>query len=87
MPMSPKSLQTLRYAVDFVDAADRNNVDPEWVIAHMTANFGATRKLHPAGNTLRCATVQATCTWSQGSGLLIAWRRLAGVALQQEKGR
>jgi hypothetical protein len=85
--MSPKSLQTLRDAVDLVDAAHRANTDPEKVIAQMTERFGATRKLHPAGNTLRCGTVQASCTWSRDSGLLIAWRRLAGVALQQEKGK
>lgn len=85
--MSPKSLQTLRDAVDLVDQAHRDNTDPEKVIAEMTERFGAKRVLAPQGNTLRCATVQASCTWSRDSGLLIAWRRLAGAALQQEKGR
>ncbi|MGE4302478.1 MAG: hypothetical protein AB7E24_00420 [Novosphingobium sp.] len=85
--MSPKSLQTLRAAVDYVDEQHRAGTSPETVILTMVARFGAKRTLQPAGNTLRCGTVQGTCTWSRDSGLILAWRRLAGVALQREKAR
>lgn len=85
--MSPKSLQTLRAAVAFVDDANEKGTSPETVILTMAERFGAKRTLHPAGNTLRCGTVQGSCTWSRDGGLLHAWRRLAGVALQREKTR
>lgn len=82
--MSPKSLMTLKAAVDLVDEAHRRSDDPEAVIKQLIELHGAKRTLSPSGNTLRCGTVSASCTWSTGAGLLVGWRRLAGCALQVE---
>lgn len=86
--MSPKSLQTLRAAVEYVDEQHRAGTSPETVILTMVARFGAKRwDSGYTGYKLRCGTVTASCTTSPDGALLAGWRRLAGVALQREKAR
>lgn len=71
----------------FVEGELKKNTPPEQVVLALQSLYGAVRKFAPAGNTLRCLGVQASCTWSRDTGLLIAWKRLAGARLQRERGQ
>lgn len=54
---------------------------PAAIISGLVENHGATYTKRPSTNTLRCAGVTATCTWSEDAGLLQAWRKNATVRL------
>ncbi len=48
--------------------------DAAAVIAALQADHGATYKTAPTTNTLRCAGVTGSCTWSETTGVLSSWR-------------
>ena len=84
MAMSPKQLEKLNAAFDFVAKARGEKVDAGAIIAGLVGTFGATHVCRPSTNTLRCAGVSGTCTWSEDNGLLNAWKNNALVRIMRE---
>lgn len=74
--LSPSQRVKLLLALDDARAYEQAD-SAQRAILHLQANHGATLKLSPSTNTLRCAGVSATCTWSTDDGLLKAWRKNA----------
>ena len=85
--MSPKSFETLKEAVAFVEGEQRKGTSSELIVLSLIKLFGAKRTLAPSGNTLRCATVSTSCTWSRDRGLVDGWLRLAQRAVRREAGQ
>ncbi len=83
-PMSPAMRARLIAASDYVLTAHEDGRNPHVVIHGLIRRFGARYKCGPRGNTLRCAGITASCTWSHGRGLLNTWRRLATIELAME---
>lgn len=71
----------LQKASDFVLSRAAAQMAPADIIASLVADHSASVKLRPTGNTLRCAGVTASCTWSEDKGLLDAWRKNATVKI------
>ena len=79
--MTPAMRARLQAASDMVLEQIGNGAQPGEVIDKLVAVHGATYKTDASTNSLRCAGVNATCTWSRTEGLLNAWRRLATIKL------
>lgn len=71
----------LQVVADYVGGAVGCGRAPASIITYLVDRFGATYTKRPSTNTLRCAGVTATCTWSEDAGLLQAWRKNATVRL------
>lgn len=83
--MTPKQLERLNAAFDFLLAGRRSGVTASEIIAGLVAVHGATFHKHRSNtNQLRCAGVTATCTWSYEEGLLSAWKNNALVRIMRE---
>lgn len=81
-PLSSAMHARLQAAYDAT--ASRRNYNA--AVAARTLEFlqrdhGATVRFEASTNTLRCAGVSATCTWSKDQGLVKAWLRNAAARL------
>lgn len=86
--MSKPSLRDrLQAAADVAAIAGKSDSDAEATIKELVREHGATYHCRPTGNTLRVCGVTASCTWSEKSGLLAAWRRNATLRLLKLDGR
>lgn len=81
--MTPVMLARLQAASDYVLAEVAKKAPAAEIIAGLVAHH---RAFFRRGNTheLRVASVSASCTWSDGDGLLDAWRRNATVRIATE---
>lgn len=79
----------LQAAIDYVQQARSgpSATGPAAIIAGLQADHAASYRRSPITNTLRVAGVIASCTWSDGDGLLKAWERLATIRLLQLDGK
>lgn len=84
MSMTPAKRQKLEAAWDWATAQLQAGAPPIDVITGLQEQHGANYTLRPCTNTLRCAGVTATCTWSKDHGLLTAWRKNASLKLTME---
>lgn len=82
--MTPAAREKLQAAWDWATAQLQAGEAPVDVIAGLQQDHGATYKLRPCTNSLRCAGVAATCTWSPDAGLLKAWCNNASLKLMME---
>lgn len=57
-----------------IDAAQAEGKTALAVIELLQAEHGASYKTAPTTNSLRCAGVSGTCTWSETDGVLASWR-------------
>ena len=74
--------QRVRLLLALADANALDSVQAaQHAIMRLQVSHGATVKRAPTTNTLRCAGVTATCTWSADTGLLKAWRNNANKRL------
>lgn len=80
--MTPRQREKLQAAADYV-SAHKGRVAAATIILGLISMHGATRKLRPTTNTLRCAGVAGSCTWSTDTGLLDSWLKNAAVRLAQ----
>lgn len=84
MTMTPAKRQKLEAAWDWATAQLQVGTAPIDVITGLQEHHGATYTVRACTNTLRCAGVTATCTWSKDQGLLTAWRKNASQKLIME---
>ena len=82
--MTPPLFARLQKASDYVLSRAAADVSPAAILAGLKADHAATVRLSASGNTIRCAGVTASCTWSEDKGLLQAWRKNATLKLMQE---
>lgn len=86
MSARPTAHERLQSAADLVASCLRENAGAHAIITRLVREYGATYKREASTNTLRIAGCQATCTWSDGQGLLDAWRRNATIKLMHLAG-
>lgn len=82
--MTPVKRQKLEAAWAWTTTQLQAGATPIDVITGLQEHHGATYTLRPCTNTLRCAGVTATCTWSKDQGLLAAWCKNASLKLIME---
>lgn len=82
--MTPTMLARLRAAMTYVMVEVNKNTEGAAIISGMIEAHSATVKTAPTGNTIRCAGITASCTWSRDEGLLKAWRKNATIKLAME---
>jgi len=86
--VSPAQQQRLQQIWNWVAEQRRGDHDPARIIAELVRDHGATfRRGDP--HRLRAGGVVASCTWSDGSGLLHNWVSTASMRLimsRQEAG-
>jgi hypothetical protein len=78
------AIDRLQAAADFVAAELRNGAQPMGIIGGLMRDHGASYSTASSTNTLRCAGVAGTCTWSAETGLVDSWRRNAIARLARE---
>ena len=82
--MTPTMFTRLQKASDFVIQELEKSTPAEDIIKALVEQHHATLRLRAAGDTLRCAGVTGSCTWSRSDGLLSAWRKNATIKIAME---
>lgn len=82
--MTPTMLARLKAAAAYVMAEVGKNTDAAEILAGLVKHHGAVIRDQASTNSIRCAGVAASCTWSRDKGLLKAWRKNATIKLAME---
>jgi len=82
--MSPAMLARLQAATAWAMAEVNKNTKDIDIINGLVKHHAATYRTGASTNSLRCAGVSATCTWSKDKGLFKAWRKNATLKIMAE---